>query len=170
MFTTMPSGLNTGEGGAALDLWIRRLERISAWGACILLIINVGDIILGVFCRYVLKSSLIWTEEAARFSLVWMVMVGALGAAVRGDHMAIDFVVPHLPAALRRLVEWGRFLLALLILSLMIYVGTINAMQMRGMRTIALNIPKTIPLLSVPVGFLLLLAGTILAWFNRGEE
>jgi len=25
-------------------------------------------------------------------------------------------------------------------------------------------------LLSVPVGFLLLLAGTILAWFNRGEE
>ncbi|MDI9389396.1 MAG: TRAP transporter small permease [Synergistota bacterium] len=153
-----------------MDLWIRRLERISAWGACILLIINVGDIILGVFCRYVLKNSLIWTEEAARFSLVWMVMVGALGAAVRGDHMAIDFVVPHLPAALRRLVEWGRFLLALLILSLMIYVGTINAMQMRGMRTIALNIPKTIPLLSVPVGFLLLLAGTILAWFNRGEE
>jgi TRAP-type C4-dicarboxylate transport system permease small subunit len=64
----------------------------------------------------------------------------------------------------------GEIPLALLILSLMIYVGTINAMQMRGMRTIALNIPKTIPLLSVPVGFLLLLAGTILAWFNRGEE
>ncbi|HOO86401.1 MAG TPA: TRAP transporter small permease subunit [Synergistaceae bacterium] len=120
--------------------------------------------------RYLLKSSLIWTEEAARFSLVWMVMMGALGAAVKGDHMVIDFVVPRFPVALRRLIGWGRFLLTILILSLMIYLGTVNAVQMWNMRTMALNIPKTIPLLSLPVGFLLLMAGTILMQFDRGRE
>ena len=151
-------------------VWTHRLERISAWGACLLLAFNIGDILVGVFCRYVLKSSIIWTEEAARFSLVWMVMVGALGAAMKGDHMVIDFVVPRLPAALRRLVGWGRFLLTVLILSLMIYLGAINAFQMWNMRTMALNIPKTIPLLSIPAGFLLLLAGTVLMRFDRGRE
>lgn len=163
-------GCSGGVIGSTPSVWLRRLERISARGACILLIINVGDIILGVFCRYVLKSSLIWTEEAARFSLVWMVMIAASGAALRGDHMVIDFVVPHLPAPLRRLIEWGRLLLALLLFSLMIYIGSVNALQMRGMKTIALGIPKTVPLLSVPVGFLLLMTVTIIAWLCRGRE
>jgi TRAP-type C4-dicarboxylate transport system permease small subunit len=145
-----------------LAAWTRGLERISAWTACLLLLINVGDILLGIFCRYVLKSSIIWTEEVARFSLVWMVMMGALGAAVKGDHMVVDFVVPRFPAALRRIVEWGRFLLAVGILSLMIWLGWVNAVQIWHMKTMALNIPKTIPLLSLPLGFALLLAGTVL--------
>lgn len=146
--------------------WIRRLEMFSAWSACILLAVNIGDILLGVFCRYVLKSSIIWTEEVARFSLVWMVMMGALGAAVRGDHMVIDFVVPRLSPFLQRIVEWGRFLLAAGILSLMIWLGWTNAVQIWHMKTLALNVPKTIPLLSLPLGFALLLAGMVLMHFN----
>ena len=39
--------------------------------------INVGDILLGVLFRYIFKSSVIWTEEVARFSLVWLVLLGA---------------------------------------------------------------------------------------------
>lgn len=146
--------------------WIRRLEMISAWIACLFLVINIGDILIGVFFRYFLKSSFIWTEEVARFSLVWMVMSGALGAAVQGDHMVIDFVVPRLPPFLQRIVEWGRFLLAGGILSLMIWLGWTNAVQIWHTKTLALNVPKTIPLLSVPLGFALLLAGMILMHFN----
>ena len=149
-----------------LGRWTRRLEMISAWSGCILLCVIIGDILLGVFCRYVLKSSIIWTEEVARFALVWMVMMGALGAAVRGDHMVIDFVVPRLSPFLQRIVEWGRFLLAGGILSLMIWLGLTNAVQIWHMKTLALNVPKTIPLLSLPLGFALLLAGMIMMHFN----
>ncbi len=151
---------------APLGRWIKRLEMFSAWIACFFLVVNIGDILLGVFCRYLLKSSYIWTEEVARFSLVWMVMMGALGAAVQGDHMVIDFVVPRLPAFLQRIVEWGRFLLAGGILSLMIWLGWTNAVQIWHMKTLALNVPKTIPLLSLPIGFALLLSGMILMHFN----
>lgn len=156
--------------GSRLERLISGLERFSAWTACFFLVVNVGDILLGIFCRYVLRSSIVWTEEVARFSLVWMVMMGALGAAVKGDHMVIDFVVPRFPAALRRLVEWGRFFLAAGILSLMIWLGTVNAVQIWHMKTLALNIPKTIPLLSLPVGFGFLLIGTIFLYFRKGEE
>lgn len=142
----------------------------AAWIACFLMAVNIGDILLGIFCRYFLKSSIIWTEEAARFSLVWMVMTGAVCAAIRGDHMVIDFVVPRFPAPLRRAVEWGRFLLATGLIGLMTWLGWVNALQMWHMKTMALNIPKTIPLLSVPVGFALLLAGTVLLHLQKTLE
>ncbi|MGI6784060.1 MAG: TRAP transporter small permease [Aminivibrio sp.] len=162
---TQPRQPETGAGG--LSLAIRRLEMFAAWIACLLMLINVGDILLGIFCRYFLKSSIIWTEEAARFSLVWMVMTGAVCAAIRGDHMVIDFVVPRFPAFLRKLVEWARFILNVGLIGLMTWLGWTNAVQMWNMRTMAMNIPKTIPLLSVPAGFALLLAGTVLMQLKK---
>jgi TRAP-type C4-dicarboxylate transport system permease small subunit len=51
----------------------------------------------------------------------------------------------------------------------MIWLGTVNAVQIWHMKTLALNIPKTIPLLSLPVGFALLLAGTVLLHFKEGR-
>ena len=149
------------------------LERLSAWSAGALLVLNVGDIILGIFCRYVLKSSIIWTEEVARFSLVWLVLMAAGGAYYHGDHMVIDFVVRRFPDKLQKMVSWFRFVLAIFILSLMIYLGFVNAVKIWHMRTMALGIPKTIPLMSVPVGLGILLMITVLksfsSWRKGGE-
>ncbi len=142
----------------AVDLWITRLERLSAWSAGALLVINVGDILLGIFCRYVLKSSIIWTEEVARFSLVWLVLMAAGGAYYHGDHMVIDFVVPRLPRFLQKIIDYFKLALSIFILGLMIWLGLMNAVKIWHMKTMALGIPKTIPLMSVPAGLALLLA------------
>lgn len=37
----------------------------------------VFDVLFQVFSRYVLKASFSWTEEFARFSLIWMSVLGA---------------------------------------------------------------------------------------------
>lgn len=159
---------------SSADVWIRHLERLSAWSAGALLVINISDILLGIFCRYVLGSSIIWTEEVARFSLVWLVFMAAAGACFRGDHMVIDFVVPKLPVPLGKGVAVFRVVLTVFILGLMIYLGFVNAVKMWNMRTMALGIPKTIPLLSVPAGLLLLLVMYLLllpVWRkNRGNR
>ncbi len=162
---TTSSGANAGRSPSK---WIPRLELFGAWAACFMLAVNVSDILLGVFCRYVLKSSLVWTEEVARFSLIWIVMLGALGAAVKGDHMAVDFVVPHLPPLFQRVIKQGKFFLSSAILLLMIYLGWVNATKIWYMRTLALNIPKTIPLMALPAGFALLLVGSVL--LHLGER
>ena len=67
-------------------------------------------------------------------------------------------------------MEWGRFLLAAGILALMIWLGWVNAVQTWHMKTMALHIPKTIPLLSIPVGLALLLAGTVLMHLQTIER
>ena len=150
----------------AVDLWIRRLERLSAWSAGALLVINVGDILLGIFCRYVLKSSIIWTEEVARFSLVWLVLMAAGGAYYHGDHMVIDFVVPRLPPLLQKIIDYFKLALSIFILGLMIWLGLMNAVKIWHMKTMALGIPKTIPLMSVPAGLALLLVLFLLLQFR----
>ena len=42
----------------------------------VLVLTLLALVILQVFTRYVLQSSLPWTEEVARMVLVWLVMIG----------------------------------------------------------------------------------------------
>jgi TRAP-type C4-dicarboxylate transport system permease small subunit len=149
-------------GKSRISVWTARLERLSAWSAGAFLVLTIADILLGVFQRYFLGSSMIWSEEVARFSLLWLVMLGATGAFLRGDHMAIDFVIKKMPVPLQKLASLVRLLISAGMLGLMISLGLTNALSMWHMKTMALNIPKTFPLLSVPVGLILLFAAVVL--------
>jgi len=147
-----------------------RLEVITAVAACSLLAVNIADILLGVFARYLLKSSLAWTEEVARYTLVWFVMLGASCAFRHGDHMAIDFLVPRFPTPLRRLAGFLRLCIALFVLAFLVWYGAQNVSGLWEMRTMALGIPKAIVLMAVPAGMGLLLAQHLLWIFYRGRE
>ena len=52
--------------------------------------------------RYVLNDSAAWTEEIARYLLVGVVFVGAAIGVAKNNHIQVDFVYRHLPAALAR--------------------------------------------------------------------
>jgi TRAP-type C4-dicarboxylate transport system permease small subunit len=147
-----------------------RLETVTAVAVCSLLAVNIADILLGVFARYLLKSSLAWTEEVARYTLVWFVMVGASCAFRHGDHMAIDFLVPSFPVPLRRLAGVLRFAIALFVLVFLVFYGAKNVSGLWEMRTMALGIPKAIVLMAVPAGMGLLLAQHLLWILYRERE
>jgi len=58
-------------------------------GLCVLVL--VFPVTLQVFSRYTaLIPHYIWTEEMARFALVWMVMLGAILAVREGTHFIVD--------------------------------------------------------------------------------
>ena len=76
---------------------IQRLERVQTWitfGFISLLTVAVS---VQVFVRYVLQKPLfLWSEELARFVLVWMVFLG-IGVGVKNDaHFAMDVLPPLL--------------------------------------------------------------------------
>lgn len=47
---------------------------------------------LQVFARLVLKVSMPWTEETARYTLIWMTFLGSSFAAKRGTHIRVDIL------------------------------------------------------------------------------
>ncbi len=55
-----------------------------------------------VFYRFVLLSPLRWSEEAARYMMVWVTFLGAGYAMGRGKHIGVTLFIEKLPEKGRR--------------------------------------------------------------------
>ena len=135
--------------------------------SCIFLLVNIADITLGVIARQSGISSIIWTEELARISLVWCVMIGASAAFYEGDNMSIDFAVNALPEWAKRLCRVIAFVIECVVLAVLVYYGAQNVAGGWTMKTLALHIPRAVPLMAVPVGMGLFLAVMVSKFFGR---
>jgi len=90
-----------------LDGYYRFLQTL-AWLLMGLLIVPVT---LQIFSRYTgLIPRYIWTEEAARFCFIWIILVGAMIAVRDGTHFEVDVIpTPKTPRgeAIMRLVVYA---------------------------------------------------------------
>jgi TRAP-type C4-dicarboxylate transport system permease small subunit len=85
------------------------LERISdaieqGLGVLLLLVMFVS-VLIQIFCRYVLQSPLTWTEEASRYSFIWIVLLGAAFAVRKKEHVVMEVLVKRFPASLQRSIS-----------------------------------------------------------------
>jgi TRAP-type C4-dicarboxylate transport system permease small subunit len=76
---------------------VERLEQIQVWITFGCISVITVCVSVQVFVRYVLQKPLfLWTEELARFILIWMVFLG-IGVGVKNDaHFAMDVLPPLL--------------------------------------------------------------------------
>lgn len=63
-------------------------------------------VFLQFFSRYVLNSSAAWTEEIARYLLMWVTFIGASVVTRRGTHISVEILSQSLPAGARRLLAF----------------------------------------------------------------
>lgn len=159
--------------GAAV--WARRVERVSTWAAGLCLTLNVSVIVFAVVARYGFDVSPIWTEELARYALIWSVLLAGASALRRGEHMQIRIVVDRLPPGIGLVVQTIRRLVVLGVLVFMTVMGAYYAQKVSGMTTLAMNVSRSVPTASIPAGMglmvlqylLILIAGSANA--GRGE-
>ncbi|MBB4285371.1 TRAP transporter small permease [Roseospira goensis] len=142
--------------------WARGLEVFSTWAAGLCLCVNIGVVLFGIVARYGFGSSPIWTDELARYALIWAVLLAGAAALRRGEHMQIDILVSRLPGLLGRAVDLLRRLAIFAVLLFMTVMGTVYAEKIWGMSTLALNVPRTIPTAAIPVGMGLMLVQFLL--------
>ena len=50
-----------------------------------------------VFCRYVLKAPLVWTEELTRFCFIWFVLSGMSYGIKNGTHIRVNIIETFFP-------------------------------------------------------------------------
>jgi TRAP-type C4-dicarboxylate transport system permease small subunit len=85
------------------------LERIfdateQGLGVLFLLVMFVS-VLIQIFFRYVLQSPLTWTEEASRYSFIWIVLLGAAFAVRKKEHVVMEVLVKRLPAYLQKYIS-----------------------------------------------------------------
>jgi TRAP-type C4-dicarboxylate transport system permease small subunit len=127
-------------------------------------------VFLEVVFRYVLNLPLFWTEEFARYCLVWSSLLGAAVAFRRGEHIAVAFFVEHLPERPRRFFAGVALLFIALILAVMTFGGVQLVAVTRAQISPALRIPMAIPYLALPFGSGIMLLHVISSFAKRGDR
>lgn len=73
------------------------LGRVGLWLAGTGVVIMVGIIFLQVIVRYVVHSSVTWTEPGAVMIMGWFIFLGAAVGVREGYHLAFDVVLYFVP-------------------------------------------------------------------------
>jgi len=91
---------------------IKMLSNINRWqleflkfGALIMVVVIACVIAAGVFFRYVLNDSLSWSEELAKYAMLWLVFLGAPIALRTGGHPNIEILLNLIPSRLGMIVK-----------------------------------------------------------------
>lgn len=77
----------------ALVRGVEGINWVIGWFLAVLMAVMTALISWQVFARYVMGSSLTFSEEVARFSTVWLTMLGAGYAYRYGSLIAVDLLV-----------------------------------------------------------------------------
>jgi TRAP-type C4-dicarboxylate transport system permease small subunit len=120
------------------------------------------NLFFSVVGRYVFDYSLIWTEEASRYLLIYMVLIAASFLANTNEHMRLDVIDRVKNKKIAFLVFIYTKLITLLVASVFAYFSYKYAMSITIFQTIGLGVSKTIPMLSLPIGFFLLSIYTLI--------
>ncbi|MDJ0711955.1 MAG: TRAP transporter small permease [Woeseiaceae bacterium] len=72
------------------------LDRFLRFALAFLMTAMVGSVVWQVLSRYLFVVPAAWTEELARFLLIWIGMLGAAYAYRQGSHLGIDLLAEKL--------------------------------------------------------------------------
>ncbi len=125
---------------------------LTSWVVAYLTLQMCLVVLLGVFTRYVLNDSLAWTEELARYSMMWLSWLGGGLALRRGSHIAVEFLTDALPPAARAAVMFAGRLGVFFFLGVCLWYGADLTSRVSMQSTIALGISMQIPYAAIPVG------------------
>ena len=138
----------------------RVLHQASRWLAgtifvtCAALLVFLSiTLFLQVLFRYVLKQPLPWTEEAARFALVWYGMLAAAAAAWTGQHFIFRWGTLILGEGARLILRLVVTLITLVLLGGLILLSCRYIYVFDGQIAAATNIDMRVPFAGVPIGF-----------------
>ncbi|HBW36669.1 TRAP transporter small permease [Desulfosporosinus sp. BICA1-9] len=123
----------------------------------LLLIIMTLAVFAQVISRFLLEHPLAWSEELARYLMIWITFLGASLAIEKKAHPMIEIFAGFLPGRTRQVVQVIALLVSSVFYSLLIYFGSQFAVRSFGQLTPAMGLPIGYVYLIIPISGVLLL-------------
>jgi C4-dicarboxylate transporter, DctQ subunit len=141
------------------------LRLVQEWTGAMLLLAIFLVVLLQVASRQ-LGVSLTFTEESARYLLIWMGFIGIAAATYRNAHMRVGFVAQKFPQPWRTYLSTLARLLFLVYVLLLGYSGALltNLQWTLGRRWSTLDVPVWLVNVVVPVGMALTAIAILHTW------
>lgn len=138
----------------------KKLDKILGNFLVALMVMIVVAVLWQVFSRYVLHSPSSYTEEIARYLLIWIGILGAAYASGQQEHLAINILPPKLDEKNRIRLRIFINLLVILFCLVVLIIGGGNLVYMNydlGQNSAALNLPLSFVYLVVPISGILII-------------
>ena len=135
-----------------------RLESFATWLAKITLfvvIVLTGVLVItvltGVFFRYIVRSSLSWTEELARYLMIWAALLAVSVGIKDKEHVGIQLLIRQFPPLVTKIITGVVYIITIVFLYMLTAKGYQVAVKGQRQLSLALNISMYWPLMSIPV-------------------
>lgn len=147
----------------------RAVMHVVASVAALLVVIETGVLLAGVFSRYALHDPLIWSDELASILFIWLSMLGAVLALDRGEHMRLTAIVNRLSDKWRVWLETIAALIVCLFVLMIIGPAVEHATEQMEITTPALEIPDGLRAAALPVGAVLMFLAAVARMASRAS-
>lgn len=122
---------------------------------CVLTLGTVSLLIFGqVISRYFFEYTPLWSEELARYLIVWSIFVGVSVGVRDNKHIGVDALIRFLPHGFKVACECLLNLIGIAVVAVLIWTSIqfINRTIEFEQLSPAMRIPMYIPYLAMPVG------------------
>ncbi|WP_237673879.1 TRAP transporter small permease [Vreelandella profundi] len=121
------------------------------------------------FSRYVMGSSIGWTEEIARYLLIGVGFFGSIMAARNGSHIMVEFFYHYMPSWQARLLERLVNLISLSFYIAMAWIAYQLASRTNSLM-VSVDLPKSIIYFTVCAAFTLMALRTVQRLYLKYRE
>ncbi len=139
------------------------------WFLVIMGCVMLGIGFMQVFWRYVLESSLYWSEELLRYMYVWVIFLGVSVGIRSRLHVAIDAFITLLRGRPRYVLKTIVHLLTVAFFVLLIVIGIRFTVYNLGQISPAVQLPMSLVYLGIPLGGFFALLFAVEDWVKTGK-
>jgi len=107
-------------------------------------------VVLQVFFRYVMRIAVPWTEEAARYLCIGMVLMGVVALVAQGNHIKITFILNRVPKKINYFLSLLAYICTLLF-NVIVLLGSIDLVRMNWEQQ-AVTLPISVGVLYLMMG------------------
>lgn len=145
------------------------LERLLDGLMAIALVVMLCSMVYQVFGRYVLDHAPSWSEELARYLMVWLTMLGSAAVLRSGGHISVTTLVDALGPTALAVVLAMRDAAMVAASGVLAWWGILFAQMNSVQESAAMEIPMSIPYAALPVGAGLIVLMVLLARLAGGR-
>ncbi len=135
----------------------RKLDKFIEYFIFSLLLTMSAAIFLQVVFRYIIKFSLPWSEELARYLFVWLALTGAAVAVKKKAHFGVDILVRKLNPKMQHIFNIVGSGFILCFLSVVVFEGVSLTIRNWTQFSSAMRIPMSFPYAAIPFSSLIMI-------------
>lgn len=141
----------------------KKIDFVLKWILVTIMAVMTLNVLWQVFTRFILKNPSSFTEELARYMLVWLGILGASYVAGQKMHLAIDILSTKLRGKPKSYLE--------MIIQSLIFLFAFFVMVIGGTRlvTITLSLNQISAALQIPLGYVYLvvpISGVLMMFYS----